>query len=144
MISTMNMNAENTGPGQWKWRVNVPYWCLELFDEEDRMMAVVRPRPGYCDRGHWQVLLDPYASLASDLELDEADGRDLMYYMSLEAAMWETVEFLAWRLRRETRYDPGPVAIKDFVDEEMPGKVLWITSIEYRSTMAPHAGEEEA
>jgi hypothetical protein len=77
----------------WQWHVESVdgYEVIELRDREERVLAWINRRPGYCDRGHWQVGVEcvPY--------LDEADAFP-RYFMRLEVAKQELVEFLAWRL----------------------------------------------
>jgi len=42
----------------WKWKLNDGEHtvCLELYDENE-MLAFIKQRPGYCDRGHYQVVV---------------------------------------------------------------------------------------
>lgn len=114
----------------WQWRFNSDYQCLELYDADDRMLAWIVARPGYCDRGHFQVCLNESLGLS----LDAADGRDLMYYMDLEAAMWETVEWLLWRILKQSHHRRGCGVLAAWVLENMPDGPLVIQSIKYRST----------
>lgn len=116
----------------WYWKLNDNNHepCLELYDRDSEMLAFIKPRPNYCDRGHYQVVIN-----LPDLE--PIDGRDLMHYMDLETAMWETVEFLAWRLHKVTHHNPrGAACITVWAKENMPLGEMEITSIEYRSTVA--------
>lgn len=119
----------------WHWRPNdgEHECCLELYDSNGRMLAFIKERPGYCDRGHYQVVIDV------GLGLDEMDGRDLMYYMDLERAMWETVEFLAWRMHKIS-HQQSKGGISAYARENMPAGVMYIDSLEYQSTSAPWPG----
>jgi len=115
---------------RWYWKLNERYNCLELYDFKDEMLAFIKERPRYCDRGHYQVVIEK-----GGLNLDEMDGRDRMYYMDLEAAMWETVEFLLWRMHKIS-YQQHKGGIKSWAKENMPLGEMMIDSIEYRSTVA--------
>ena len=53
--------------------------------------ATIEPRASYCNRGHW------FAKVFGISSLDNADGFP-RYYMSLDAAKKEIVEWLLWRL----------------------------------------------
>lgn len=117
----------------WHWELNDGdhHVCLELYDADKNLLAHISERPGYCDRGHFLVLLE-----SRDLNLDEADGRSLMYYMDLEVAMWETVEFLLWRMHKVS-YQHAKGGIRAWAKENMPAGRLDVTSVEFRSTKAP-------
>lgn len=135
MIMEKLMNA------YWTWKLNDGEYdaCLELYDGTGAMLAFIREQPGYCDRGHYQVILGtggPGPSPADQLHLDEADGRDLMCYMDLEVAMWETVEFLMWRMFKISHHQQKG-GIRTWARENMPAGQLEITDVEHRSTRAP-------
>ena len=76
----------------WEWRASAEYAdLLELFDG-DRMLAWIQKRPYYCDRGHWMF----------NCNVPGLDGQDSFprYFMRLETAKQEAVEFLNWRLNK--------------------------------------------
>lgn len=76
----------------WMWRDNASHADLtELYDDKGQMLAWIHKRPGYCDRGHWQAQVECVPSL------DEADQFP-RYFMRIEIAKQELVEFIAWRL----------------------------------------------
>lgn len=68
--------------------------------------AWIMARPGYCDRGHWQLNVD-----APSMELDLQDGFP-RYFMDLEAAVREAEAFIAWRKERKPHRsrEPSPAA----------------------------------
>lgn len=80
----------------WSWRKNAEYrGVIELYDDATgRMLAWIGQRPPYCDRGHFQ------ANVECVPDLDSQDGWP-RYYMHLEVARRETVDFLRWRLLKE-------------------------------------------
>lgn len=54
--------------------------------------AHITPRPAYCDRGHFHLLIDgPFG-------FDSADSFP-RYFMDLEIAKKEAVDFLQWRIQ---------------------------------------------
>lgn len=122
----------------WHWELNDGdhHVCLELYDADKNLLAHISERPGYCDRGHFLVLLE-----SRNLSLDEADGRSLMYYMDLEAAMWETVEFLLWRMHKVSYQHPKG-GIRTWAKENMPAGRLIVGGVEYRHTIAPHTRDD--
>lgn len=67
---------------------------IELINGDDVLGWICR-RPNYCDRGHWQVGIEALA-------VRDLDGQDAFprYFMRLETAKQELVEFLAWRLHK--------------------------------------------
>ena len=118
----------------WTWRLNSGLEpCLELYDQDGQMLAFIKPRPTYCDRGHYQVCIE-----APGINLEEIDGHSFLYYMDLDAAMWETVEWLAWRMHRYTHHEPhGAPGIRAWAAENMPAGELTIESLDFQSTRAP-------
>lgn len=67
----------------------------ELCDADYNVLAWICRRPNYCDRGHWQVGVEKFA-------VRDLDGQDAFpkYFMRLETAKQELVEFMAWRLHK--------------------------------------------
>lgn len=62
----------------------------ELMDvETGEMLGWVQPRPDYCDRGHWQAQIERH-------DLDFADNFP-RYFMRLETAKQEMLDFVRWR-----------------------------------------------
>lgn len=87
----------------WTWRERPDVRTVELVASNGRVMAWIVERPGYCDRGHYGVGVECVPSL---------DHQDAFprYFMRLETAKQELVEFLAWRLfkDRSDASDPRP------------------------------------
>jgi len=75
----------------WKWVYDESYKVWDLKDEAEKRIAYLQQRPSYCDRGHWIGNIE----IACNLE-----GADSWpnYYMSIERAKEEIVDFLRWRL----------------------------------------------
>lgn len=78
----------------WRWTESEHGTLFGLVDANGQMLAWINQRPGYCDRGHWGVGVECVPSL---------DHQDAFprYFMRLETAKQELIEFLAWRLFRE-------------------------------------------
>lgn len=66
-------------------------WNFRFEHEGREVHAFIQTRPVYCDRGHWVFNVDGVAAL------DAADSFP-RYYMDLNAAMLEAVDWLNWRL----------------------------------------------
>ncbi len=81
------MNRQHTHGGVILW---------DLLDSHagERMVAWIESRPHYCDRGHWKGMVE-----LPDVDLDHQDGFP-RYYMLLERAQAEIMDFVNWRLHR--------------------------------------------
>lgn len=89
--------------------LDFPVWDVShreiytLYDPVDKkkILAWIQARPSYCDRGHWVMNVD------SIPDIDFADSFP-RYYMSLERAKKETIDFLKWRLLKIRSREEGP------------------------------------
>ncbi len=64
----------------------------------ERVHAWIARRPVYCDRGHWQFMVEG---------LHDIDGADSFprYFVDLNAAVEEAERFLRWRIWRASNYN---------------------------------------
>lgn len=118
------------------WKYDEEYSTMHLY-YGGRRIAYISCRQPYCDRGRYLVTVEDNGF---GLNLDWADGRDLMFYMDLESAMWETVTWLSWRIHRRTVPPQLPGACVDmhqWAADNMPSRVMLVTDLEHRSTWAP-------
>jgi hypothetical protein len=90
VISTLHNPTwfiDEYGIHNWKF-------IMELRDQHGTRIyhihAHITPRPAYCDRGHFHLNVD------GPFNFDNADSFP-RYYMSLERAKLETVDFVQWR-----------------------------------------------
>jgi hypothetical protein len=80
------------------WRFDPKHRTLDLeFTFDGQPVHVwISPRPGYCDRGHWQ-----FGVMRGPFHLDGADSFP-RYFMSLPDAINEAERWLRWRLTKRT------------------------------------------
>jgi hypothetical protein len=86
------------------------------YDGEARPIWIsIEERNFYCDRGHFLVKI---LTGCEALCLDEADFRP-NYYMHLEVAKSETIEWLKWRIRKERAESYGAIRNQPTRKEEI-------------------------
>ena len=91
------------------------YGVLNLYchtSEGKLVHSFISPRPHYCDRGHFQLLID------GPLGLDEQDSFP-RFFFNLDEAKAHTKNFLKWRLWKYSKglrdyplLDPGKKVFK--------------------------------
>ena len=90
-----------------QWKRGDTELTLTVNNQQGRViLAWLRMRPHYCDRGHIQLLID------GPLELDNADSFP-RYFFSFEEADQHTRTFLKWRLWKQ-RVHPDAAIRKEF------------------------------
>lgn len=77
-----------------EWTFDREYSCWNL--QHQGACVSITPRPGYCDRGRWLVVVDGI----DDLDFADAFPR---YFMDLEWAKAEMIDWLLWRLQARAR-----------------------------------------
>jgi len=96
-IMTRTSGIKNIDEALWE-KDEYDTLCLTVRDKHgDPVIARLKLRPVYCDRGHIELLID------GNLYLDHADSFP-RYFFSFDEADLHTRTFLKWRLWEERTY----------------------------------------